>query len=52
MRKLVRNVLIHGMCNFEDVIGAATAATVSNAELDEKYKRLCRVVAKQAHKAQ
>ncbi len=28
------------------------AATVSNAELDEKYKRMCRVVAKQAHKAQ
>ena len=36
----------------QDGIGAATAATVSNAELDEKYKRLCHVVAKQAHKAQ
>ena len=23
MQKLVRNVLIHGMCNFEDGIGAA-----------------------------
>ena len=40
------------MNHFGGGIGAATAATASNAELDEKYKRLCRVVAKQAHKAQ
>ena len=40
------------MCNFEDGIGAATAATVASAELDGQYKRLRRVVAKLAHKAQ
>ena len=40
------------MCNFEDGIGAATAATVASAELDGKYKRLRRLGAKLAHKAQ
>ncbi len=40
------------MCNFEDGIGAATAATVASVELDEKYKRLRRLGAKLAHKAQ
>ena len=44
-------VLINGLCNFEDGIGAATAATASNAELDEMYERLRRVVAELAHKA-
>ena len=40
------------MCNFEDGIGAATAATVASAELDGQYKRLRRLGAKLAHKAQ
>ena len=40
------------MCLFEDGIGAATAATVASAELDGKYKRLRRLGAKLAHKAQ
>ena len=39
------------MCNFKDGIGAATAATAPNAELDEMYERLRRVVAELAHKA-
>ncbi len=38
------------MCLFK--AWSRRAATASNAELDGKYKRLCRVVAKQAHKAQ
>ena len=33
-RTLIRSVLINGMCNFEDGIGAATAATVASVELD------------------
>ena len=40
------------MCIFEDGIGAATAATVASVELDGKYKRLRRLGAKLAHKAQ
>ena len=40
------------MCLFEDGIGAATAATVSNAELNDLYERLRRVVGYcLAHKA-
>ena len=49
-RKLIRSVLINGIYLF--VVWSRKAATASNAELDEKYKRLCRVVAKPAHKAQ
>ncbi len=41
----IRSVLINGMCNFEDVTRAATAATVSSVGLDVKYKRLRHVVA-------
>ena len=44
-RKLGRSALVNGMCNFKDGIGAATAATVPNAELDCLYERLRRVVA-------
>ena len=40
-----RSVLINGLCSFEDVTRAATAASKSNAELDEKYERLRHVVA-------
>ena len=40
------------MCLFEDGIGAAMAATVASAELDGQYKRLRRLGAKLAHKAQ
>ena len=43
-------VLINGSCLFG--AWSRKSATVSSAELDEKYKRLCRIVAKQAHKAQ
>ena len=43
--KPIRSVLINGLCNFEDGIGAATAATVSSVGLDVKYKRLRHVVA-------
>ena len=51
-RKLIQGVLINGMCLFEDGIGAATAATVSNAELNDLYERLRRVVGYcLAHKA-
>ena len=51
-RKLIQGVLINGMCLFEDGIGAATAATAPNAELDEMYERLRRVVGYcLAHKA-
>ena len=39
------------MCDFEDGTRAATAASKSNAELDDKYERLRRVVAELAHKA-
>ena len=39
------SVLINGMCNFEDGTRAATAASKSNAELDDLYERLRRVVA-------
>ena len=39
-RKLVRSVLINGMCIFEDGTRTATAATILSVELDEKYKRL------------
>ena len=44
-RKPIRSVLIHGLCLFEDGTRAATAASKSNAELDEKYERLRHVVA-------
>ena len=40
------------MCPFEGGTRAATAASQGSAELDGKYKRLRRVVAKLAHKAQ
>ena len=40
------------MCPFEGGTRAATAASKVSAELDGKYKRLRRVVAKLAHKAQ
>ena len=50
-RKLVRSVLINGLCLFEDGTRAATAASKSNAELDDEYERLRRVVAELAHKA-
>ena len=49
--KACASVLINGMYNFEDGIGAATAVTAPNAELDEMYERLRRVVAELAHKA-
>ena len=45
-------VTINGMCNFADVTRAATAARKANAELDGQYKRLRRLGAKLAHKAQ
>ena len=45
IRKPIRSVLINGMCDFEDGTRAATAASKSNAELDDKYKRLRHVVA-------
>ena len=44
-RKLGRSALVNGMCNFKDGIGAATAATVPNVELDGLYERLRHVVA-------
>ena len=44
-RKHIRSALIKGMCNFKDGTRAATAASKSNAELDEKYERLRHVVA-------
>ena len=50
-RTLIHGVLINGMYNFEDGIGAATAVTAPNAELNEMYERLRRVVAELAHKA-
>ena len=43
--KTCAGVLINGMCNIEDGTRAATAASKSNAELDEKYERLRHVVA-------
>ena len=49
-RTLIQGALIHGMCLFE--VRAATAARKGSAELDRWYKRLRRVVAKPAHKAQ
>ena len=51
-RKLVRSLLANGMCDFEDGTRAATAARKASAELDGKYKRLRRLGAKLAHKAQ
>ena len=45
IRKPIRGVLINVMCNFEDGTRAATAASKSNAELDEMYERLRHVVA-------
>ena len=36
--KLIRRLLIHGMCDFEGGIGAATAARKASVELDGKYK--------------
>ncbi len=44
-RTPIRSALINGMCDFEDGTRAATAASKSNAELDDKYERLRRVVA-------
>ncbi len=44
-RTPIRSALINGMCDFEDGTRAATAASKSNAELDEKYERLRHVVA-------
>gem|GEM_PF-3971792 len=43
--KPIRSALINGLCDFEDGIGAAMAATVSSVGLDVKYKRLRHVVA-------
>ena len=43
--KTCAGVLINGMCNIEDGTRAATAASKSNAELDDKYERLRHVVA-------
>ena len=34
-RKLIRSILINGMCDFEDGIGAATAASKSSVGLDD-----------------
>ncbi len=34
----MQGVLINGMCQFADGIGAATAATVASAELDVLYR--------------
>ena len=34
-RKPIRSVLINGLCNFEDVTRAATAASKSSVGLDE-----------------
>ena len=45
-------VIVMISCDFEDGTRAATAASKGSAELDGKYKRLRRVVAKLAHKAQ
>ena len=49
---LIRSVLINGMCLFADGTRAATAARKASVELDGKYKRLRRLGAKLAHKAQ
>ena len=46
------DVIVMISCDFEDGTRAATAASKGSAELDGKYKRLRRVVAKLAHKAQ
>ena len=45
MSVLLSEQLRHGLCHFEDGIGAATAATAPNAELDGMYERLRHVVA-------
>ena len=45
IRKPICSVLINAICNFEDETRAATAASKSNAELDDKYERLRHVVA-------
>ena len=42
--KLIQGVLINGMCNFKDGTRAATAASKSNAELDEKSTSDCAVL--------
>ena len=44
-QKPVRSVLINGMCDFEDGIGAATAASKSSVGLDVKYENAWRSVA-------
>ena len=41
----ILSVLINGMCNFEDVIRAATAASKSSVGLDVKYENAWRSVA-------
>ena len=41
----MRSVLINGMCDFEDGIGAATAASKSSVGLDVKYENAWRTVA-------
>ena len=51
-RTLIQGVFIHAVCNFKDGTRAATAARKRAPSLTKKYKRLRRVVAKLAHKAQ
>ena len=48
-RKLIRSVLINGLCLFGVSVRKANAKI--SAELDEMYERLRRVVAELAHKA-
>ena len=47
----MRSVLINGMCNFKDGIGAATAATAPSVELDVKYENAWHCVAQAATQA-
>ena len=42
--KLIQGVLINGLCLFEEGTRAATAASKSNAELDEKSASDCAVL--------
>ncbi len=47
----IRSVLINGMCNFKDRIGAATAATAPSVGLDVKYENAWHCVAQAATQA-
>ena len=47
----IRSVLINGMCNFKDGIGAATAATAPSVEGDVKYENAWHCVAQAATQA-